>query len=142
MLYIPGRIPIIIHPAFWIFAALIGYVNSLSLIGTLVWIAVIFISVLFHEFGHAITAFMFNQKPRIELVALGGLTYHEGKKLKFGKQFLIVFNGPFFGFILFGIATFLLQYPALQQGNLGLILRLLQGVNLFWTICNLLPVFP
>lgn len=142
MLYIPGRIPIIIHPAFWIFAALIGYINSLTLVGTLIWIAVIFISVLFHEFGHALTAFMFKQKPRIELVALGGLTYHEGKKLKFGKQFLIVFNGPFFGFILFGIATFFLQYPALVQGNLGLILRLLQGINLFWTICNLLPVFP
>ncbi|KAG6559411.1 hypothetical protein RHABOEDO_001360 [Candidatus Rhabdochlamydia oedothoracis] len=142
MLYIPGRIPIIIHPAFWVFSALIGYVNSLSLLGTLVWIAVIFISVLFHEFGHALTAFCFKQKPRIELVALGGLTYHEGKRLKFGKQFLIVFNGPFFGFILFGIATFLLQYPALGQGNLGLILRLLQGINLFWTICNLLPVFP
>ncbi|MDR2539307.1 MAG: site-2 protease family protein [Chlamydiales bacterium] len=142
MLYIPGRIPIIIHPAFWIFATLIGYVNSLSLIGTLVWVVVIFISVLFHEFGHALTAFCFKQKPRIELVALGGLTYHEGKRLKFSKQFLIVFNGPFFGFILFGIATFLLQYPALGQGNLGLILRLLQGVNLFWTVCNLLPVFP
>lgn len=95
MLYIPGRIPIIIHPAFWIFAAIIGYVNSLSLLGTLVWVAVIFISVLFHEFGHALTAFCFKQKPRIELVALGGLTYHEGKRLKFSKQFLIVFNGPF-----------------------------------------------
>lgn len=142
MLYIPGRIPIIIHPAFWIFAALIGYVNSLNLIGTLIWVGVIFISVLFHEFGHALTAFMFKQKTRIELVALGGLTYHEGKKLKFGKQFLIVFNGPFFGFILFGIATFFLQYPTLAQGNLGLVLQLLRGINLFWTICNLLPVFP
>lgn len=142
MLYIPGRIPIVIHPAFWIFAALIGYVNSLSLIGTLVWVVVIFISVLFHEFGHALTAFCFKQRPRIELVALGGLTYHEGKKISFGKQFLIVFNGPFFGFILFGIAIFLLQYPALQQGNIGLILQLLKGVNLFWTACNLLPVFP
>jgi Zn-dependent protease len=142
MLYIPGRIPIIIHPAFWIFAALIGYVNSLNLIGTLIWVGVIFISVLFHEFGHALTAFMFKQKTRIELVALGGLTYHEGKKLKFGKQFLIVFNGPFFGFILFGIATFFLQYPTLAQGNLGLVLQLLRGINLFWTICNLLPIFP
>lgn len=142
MLYIPGRIPIIIHPAFWIFAALIGYVNSLNLIGTLIWVGVIFISVLFHEFGHALTAFMFKQKARIELVALGGLTYHEGKKLPFSKQFLIVFNGPFFGFILFGIATFFLQYPTLAQGNLGLVLQLLRGINLFWTICNLLPVFP
>lgn len=142
MLYISGRIPIIIHPAFWIFATLIGYINSLTLLGTLVWVVVIFISVLFHEFGHALTAFLFKQKPRIELVALGGLTYHEGRKLQFSKQFLIVFNGPFFGFILFGIATFLLQYPALVQGNLGLTLQLLQGVNLFWTICNLLPIFP
>lgn len=142
MLHFSGRIPITIHPTFWIFAGLIGYLNSLSFIGTLIWIAIIFVSVLFHEFGHALTAVIFGQNPRIELVALGGLTYHNGQKLPFWKQFFIVLDGPIFGFILVIIATLLLHIPALAQGMTGSILSLARVVNLFWTVANLLPVMP
>jgi stage IV sporulation protein FB len=142
MLQFPGRIPISIYPTFWLFAGLIGYLNSRSLVGTLIWIAIIFVSVLFHEFGHALTALLFGQNPRIELVALGGLTYHNGQKLPFWKQFFIVLDGPVFGFLLVIIATILLQVPALSQGMIGSVLSLTRVVNLFWTVVNLLPVMP
>ena len=97
MIRIGGRIPVTIYPTFWIVAALIGYVNSFSWMGTLIWMVIIFISVLFHEFGHALTSVLFGKNPRIELVAWGGLTYHEGENLSFPKQFLIVFDGPLLG---------------------------------------------
>jgi stage IV sporulation protein FB len=142
MLHFSGRIPISVYPTFWLFAALIGYLNSMSFIGTLIWVAIIFVSVLFHEFGHALTALMFGQTPRIELVALGGLTYHNGQKLPFWKQFFIVLDGPIFGFLLAILATILLQIPALAQGMTGSILSLTRIVNLFWTVVNLLPVMP
>jgi len=143
MIQIKGRIPLTIYPTFWLFAALIGYWNSQSFVGTLVWIGIIFVSVLFHEFGHALTALTFKQNPRIELVALGGLTYHEGGGiLPFWKQFLIVFNGPLFGFILVIVASLLLQIPSLAEGIIGVILSLTRVVNLFWTVVNLLPVMP
>lgn len=142
MLHFPGRIPISIYPTFWLFAALIGYLNSMSFLGTLIWVAIIFVSVLFHEFGHALTALMFGQHPRIELVALGGLTYHNGQKLPFWKQFFIVLDGPIFGFLLVIIATILLQVPALSQGMVGSMISLTRVVNLFWTLVNLLPVMP
>ncbi len=143
LIQIRGKIPLTIYPTFWLFAALIGYLNSQSFIGTLVWLVIIFVSVLFHEFGHALTALVFKQHPRIELVALGGLTYHDGGgKLPFWKQFLIVFNGPLFGFILVVVATLLLQMPLFSQGLVGSILSLTRLVNLFWTLVNLLPVMP
>ncbi len=142
MLQFRGRIPISIYPTFWLFAALIGYLNSMSFIGTLIWVGIIFVSVLCHEFGHAWTAVMFGQNPRIELVALGGLTYHNGQKLSFWKQFFIVLDGPVVGFILVLIATLLLQIPAFAQGTVAYILSLTRAVNLFWTIVNLLPVMP
>lgn len=143
IIQINGRIPLTIHPTFWVFAAIIGYLNSQSFIGTLIWIGIIFVSVLFHEFGHALTALSFKQNPRIELVALGGLTYHEGGgDLPFWKQFLIVFNGPLFGFILVIVASFLLHVPSLADGMSGSILSLMRIVNLFWTVINLLPVMP
>ncbi len=141
MIRIGGKIPIIIHPTFWIFAALIGLWNSQgSLVGTLLWIAIIFVSVLFHEFGHALTARGFGQKPRIELVALGGLTYHDGQSLPFWKQFLIVLDGPLFGFLLYigGSLAVPLVPPGLGQN----FLLVFAEVNLIWTLVNLLPVLP
>jgi stage IV sporulation protein FB len=142
MFRIPGRIPITIYGTFWLLAALIGFVNSHNILGTLIWMAIIFVSVLFHELGHALTALLFGQNPQIELVALGGLTYHDGKTLPFWKQFFIVLNGPLFGFLLFGIATFLLFVPSIAQSSFGPILSLTRAVNLFWTIVNLIPVMP
>lgn len=142
MIHIPGRIPITIHPLFWVTAGLIGFFNSMSLIGTLVWIVIIFVSVLVHEFGHALTSLLFKQSPRIELVALGGLTYHGGEKLPTWKQFFIVFNGPLFGFFLFLIASAVLLHPAMQQGFVGAVIMTFQAVNLYWTILNLIPVMP
>lgn len=140
MMVIRGKIPVLISPFFWLFAALIGWIMGQSLLGTLIWVGIIFVSVLFHEFGHALTATFFKQRARIQLVAMGGLTSFEGPKLKFWQQFLITFNGPLFGFFLFLIATALLQisFPPLVLS----ILKMAQYANLFWTIVNLLPVLP
>lgn len=142
MIRIPGRIPIFIYPTFWIVAALIGYVNSFSWMGTLIWIGIIFVSVLFHEFGHALTAVLFGKNPRIELVAFGGLTYHEGENLPFWKQFFIVLDGPLFGFLLFLTATALLAFGSFENETLFTTLKTFQWINLFWTLLNLLPVMP
>ncbi len=139
MIRIPGKIPVTIHPAFWVVAGLIGYFNALSFVGTLIWIGVIFVSVLVHEFGHALTAALFGLEPKIELVAFGGLTYHQGDKLPFWKQFFIVLDGPLFGFLLFGIATYILPYTS---GIWFAIVRPFQWINLIWTILNLLPILP
>ncbi len=140
MIEIPGPIPVAIHPFFWLFAALIGWMSSGTFMGMLIWLGIILISVLVHEFGHALTAVFFRQKARIQLVALGGLTSFDGPKLKFWQQFLITFNGPLFGFFLFLAATALLHLslPALWMN----ILKATQVANLFWTIVNLLPVLP
>jgi len=142
MIVIPGRIPIAIHPFFWLFAAMIGYFSSGSFIGMAVWVGIIFFSVLIHEFGHALTAVAFKQKTQIQLVALGGLTTFEGPKLRFWQQFLITFNGPLFGFFLYVLATLLLQADWSGTPLLFGILKATQMANLFWTIVNLLPVLP
>lgn len=136
------KIPISISPAFWLVAALIGYLSSFSFLGTLVWVVVIFVSVFVHEMGHALTAKAFGLKPRIAFVAMGGLTYHHGQSLPFWKQFLIVLNGPLFGLGLFFLASFILDFSSLQEGLLRSTILLFRGVNLFWTLVNLLPILP
>ena len=141
MIEIPGRIPIFIHPFFWVTAALIGWINSGTLLGLFIWLGIIFVSILFHEFGHAIAAICFKQKASIRLVAFGGVTSYDGPSLKLWQQFLIVLNGPLFGFLIFIAASLLLeffQWPILWAQ----ILRLTQIANFFWSVVNLFPVLP
>jgi len=85
---------------------------------------------------------MFGQKPHIELIAFGGLTYPEGPKLKLWKEFIVVFDGPLFGFLLVILATILLQFPIFAAPTVRPVLETFRIVNIFWTLVNLLPVIP
>ncbi|MCC5831844.1 MAG: M50 family metallopeptidase [Chlamydiales bacterium] len=142
MITIPGRIPISIHPLFWLIAFFIGWIWTMTLAGALVCIAVILFSVLFHEFGHALTAMLFGQKTRIELAAFGGFTYREGPKLKLWEEFLVVLNGPIAGFLLFLIAFAIFQNVEIESPLLLFTVKFTFVANLFWTVINLVPVLP
>lgn len=140
------KIPVKISPFFWLTAGLIGWINSMNLptplLFSLLWVFVIFISILVHEYGHAITSRYFGQKPRIQLVAFGGLTFPEGSRLKGWREFLVILNGPIFGFSLFLLSSFILATDFFTSQYIVYTLRIFQWVNLFWTIINLLPVMP
>lgn len=142
MITIPGSIPITIHPLFWLIAFFIGWMWTMTLTGALLCVAVILFSVLFHEFGHALTARIFGQKTRIELAAFGGFTYREGRKLKLWEEFLVVLNGPVAGFLLFVIAYLVYKQVHIESTSLLFILKFTFVANLFWTIINLIPVLP
>ncbi|HUD01631.1 MAG TPA: M50 family metallopeptidase, partial [Rhabdochlamydiaceae bacterium] len=143
MIRIPGRIPITIYPTFWILAALIAILfGEGDFLKMFIWVAVIFVSVLFHEFGHALTALLFGRNPRIELVAMGGLTYHDGDKLPYWKQFFITLNGPVFGFMIVVAVYLLRDIPSLSSGYAGQLLLQILVVNVIWTVVNLMPILP
>lgn len=136
-------IPIRIHPFFWILAALIGWLSTFDVLQTLIWMVIVFISVLIHEYGHALTALFFGQKSVINLVGFGGLTERTGPKLKPWQEFVIVLNGPLAGFLLFLCSDFLFMYVRDSWGEMtSYALGITAYVNLFWTIINLLPVQP
>ena len=142
MISIPGRIPIFIHPFFWFLILMIGWLNSESLSGTAIWAVVILVSILIHEYGHALTAVLFGQKAEINLVGLGGLTKRQGPDLNRWKEFLIVLAGPLAGFALFFVSYFLMGMISKENSLLFYILKVSINVNFFWTLLNLIPVFP
>lgn len=142
MLTIPGKIPIRIHPLFWLIAFFIGWIWTTSFVGALMCVVVILVSVLFHEFGHALTAVVFGQKTRIELAAFGGFTYREGRKLRLWEEFIVVLNGPIAGFLIFVVAYLVYRYVPIENQLLSFTVRFTFVANLFWTIINLVPVMP
>lgn len=138
-----GRsIPVAIHPIFWLTAGIIGWINSWTLMGTVIWMGVILISLLVHEYGHALAAKAFGQDAQISLVAMGGMTYHDGKKLKGWQDFVVVLMGPLAGISLFVLAYLLRALVGSSPPFIGYTLNIFVFVNLFWTIVNLLPILP
>lgn len=143
MITIPGRIPVRIFPLFWMLIFMIGWMNTNTLEGTAIWGVVILISILFHEFGHALTARLFGQEAAISLVGIGGQTTRRGDSLSKWKEFLIVLNGPLAGLLLFYLLYKLRpSFASEQYPTLNYALKIGIQVNLFWTILNLLPVWP
>lgn len=142
MIVLPFSIPVIILPFYWVLVGLIGWLNSQTIQGTLIWIAAITFSLLVHEYGHALTARWFGQRPKIYLEGLGGVTRKIGPEISLPKEFLVVLNGPLSSFVLY----FLSLFAAAQLPNASYVviyfLKAVQFVNLFWTVLNLIPVLP
>ncbi len=144
-----GPIPVEVHPGHFLMAAALGMPPRLGpngaseLIGQLLpWIAIVFVSVLFHELGHALVALRFGYRPQIELLWSGGLTHPNATApIPWLKDIALTLAGPVFGLILGGVA-FLAATWLQPPGTMGELLSTLISVNLYWSIFNLLPVLP
>jgi len=159
-------IPVRVHPLFWLLSIIFG-------LGTgqiLVWVFVVFFSILIHELGHAFAFRRYGQESYIVLHLMGGLTIpdspHWGGRnvsLSPNQQIFVSLAGPFAGFILamlvvagvffsggaISISLFLgiipipnLAYLPFGNNALYAFISMLLWVNVFWGLINLLPVFP
>ena len=103
------KIPIYIHPYFWVLVLLFsGIIESIT-IASFFYVFIIFISLIVHEYGHAIVALYFGASPRIELHAFGGTTYHDNTLSK-KQDFLITLAGPLFESLLIIIPYYCLKF--------------------------------
>lgn len=142
MISIPGPIPIVIRIPFWICIFIIAMTLSpMQWNQIAIWCLVICFSVIIHELGHALTALYFERPPRIELIAMGGVTYFNPKNLPVWKRFFITLNGPLFGFFL---ALFSYYFATLSSDNsfAQTFFNQVSSINLVWTLVNLLPILP
>jgi stage IV sporulation protein FB len=143
MIEIPGKIPIRIHPYFWVIIFLLGFSSFQEIVPSLLFVGIACVSVLVHEFGHALTAYAFGQRVNVELVALGGMTHHNGVKLKLWQEFLVVLNGPLAGLLLAFLTYEIKNAVNFPRTSIPyFILSVFLNVNIFWTIINLIPVLP
>jgi stage IV sporulation protein FB len=163
--------PVRVHPLFWLIAVLLGS-SSGDLLQILIWVFVVFISILIHELGHALAFRRFGLSSQIILHFSGGLTVPESTlwgsrwanvALGPNEQIFISIAGPGAGFlfaaliiggvILSGgsiITTRLLGIIPLPGfallpfgGNiLASFVTALLWVNIFWGFINLMPVYP
>lgn len=143
-------IPTKVHWMFWVVAALLGGIGGKEMTPdrykeVLVWIAVIFVSILWHELGHALTGRKYGSRPNILLYAFGGLAINAGGRTR-NQNLHVIAAGPGFGLVLGIIAWLVWKYlmpPAYEVNHLVFHLFMsLIWVNLVWSLVNMLPILP
>jgi stage IV sporulation protein FB len=153
-------IPVRVHPLFWLAAVLLGGLD-LPPKYLLVWVAVVFVSILIHEMGHALVIRQFGMWPRILLYTFGGLAIYDPVRRDPRRQMLISLAGPAAGFLLAGAIVLLSKanghpvefqigppfgleiIPARFENPLvTMSVYFLLQVNIWWGLMNLLPVYP
>ncbi len=137
--------PVAVHWMFWLIAALLAGVADANspegLQAVLVRIAVIFVSVLWHEMGHALVMRKFGEQPSILLYGLGGLAMGSGWRSRW-QQIWISLAGPLAGFLLAAVVWMLLQVLYVKSFLVAVAAITFLWVNIVWSAVNLLPIIP
>jgi Zn-dependent protease len=121
-----------------------SYIQTAGVQFALLWIPVLFISVLFHELAHAATIGLFGFGPsQIMLQGIGGVTINE-RRARPWQDLFISAAGPLSSFLLaFLVRLAMLNIPYLSRDRFFLsFLPLLAQANILWGFFNLLPVAP
>lgn len=139
-----------VHPTFWLFSLMMGYgFIQKGVIFVFLWVAASFLSILVHELGHVIAGRIFGQHGNIVLYSFGGLAVGSWHDARRWQRIIIMLAGPAAGFALYGLVTALdvfwfreAFYNARFDPRFAWSIRFLKYMNLFWSIMNLIPVFP
>jgi membrane-associated protease RseP (regulator of RpoE activity) len=143
-------IPVRVHPFFWLVSAIMGW-NPHEPNYMFLWVACVFVSILVHEFGHALTARYFGWPPEVVLYSFGGFAaFTPTWGYTTGRAVLVLLAGPGAGFVLYALLLgaerlILNDLPFAGDGRLRYLnyaLSRMELINLGWGLLNLLPVFP
>jgi stage IV sporulation protein FB len=138
-----GPFPVSVYPWFFITAVLLGMGYGFGW-KMLAWIAVVFVSVLVHELGHALVGRAFGGRPEIRLEAFGGATFPQfAKQPGPARQFILSVAGPVAGLFLGGAAYLLVRaWPPDPRSVSAFLMRQFMWVSVVWAAFNLLPILP
>jgi stage IV sporulation protein FB len=132
----------------WIFFASYASGGAATAVDSLVFMLLLFLCVLLHEFGHIFTARAFGvPTPYVTLLPIGGVAQLERIPEEPGQEFLIAIAGPlvnvFITIALVLLAGAHLQTSAAAVDNMQIpLLDRLAAVNLFLALFNMIPAFP
>jgi Zn-dependent protease len=137
-----GKIPVRVLPSFFFMTVLLGVFGTN--LGVLVaWVAIVFVSVLLHELGHASMGLAFGLEPRIDLHGMGGTTsWATPRNLSVARRIAISLAGPGAGLVV-GAIVWAVGPDAFARLPLGdFVYANVLFVNVGWGILNLIPMLP
>jgi stage IV sporulation protein FB len=136
-------IPIRVEWSFWLIALFLGFGAREGWL-LVAWVAIVLVSVLVHELGHAFALRAFHQQPRVVLHAFGGLTYGSGAYRSRAQSIIVSAAGPLCALVLLGLPAYfyLGGLSEFREYETYVIVSDIAFVNIAWSIVNLLPILP
>ena len=134
-----------VKASFLLVAALIGFAGGFGDVArTIAWVAIVFVSILIHELGHAFAARRYSAEVAIEVNGLGGLTRWSvaADQLTPGRRAFIAAAGSAVGIVVGGLVWAVARAMGPYQPLTAFILNSIIYVNLFWGLLNWLPIRP
>ncbi len=133
----------------WIFAAAYASSGAATAWDTLLFVVLLFLCVLLHEFGHIFTARAFGvTTPYVTLLPIGGVAQLERIPEEPYEELLIAIAGPMVNVVITLLLVFLAgahlnpsAAVAVDNTQISMVDRL-AIVNLFLALFNLIPAFP
>ena len=133
----------------WIFAASYASGGAATALDSLVFMVLLFLCVLLHEFGHILTARAFDvPTPYVTLLPIGGVAQLERIPEEPWEEFLIAIAGPMVNIVIMAVLMVLFDAQlqpsaaaAVDNLKIPLVDRL-AAVNLFLALFNMIPAFP
>ena len=133
----------------WIFAASYASGGAATAWDSLVFMLLLFLCVLLHEFGHIFVARAFGvPTPYVTLLPIGGVAQLERIPEEPWEEFLIAIAGPLVNVVIavvlvYGFGANLQASAAAAVDNLKIpLVDRLAAVNLFLALFNMIPAFP
>jgi Zn-dependent protease len=136
-------IPVRVEPVFFVIIVVLG-LNPRDLQPVLIvsWVVIAFLSILLHEFGHAVAFRIFGIHPSITLYGMGGLTHGEGRLTPM-ESIAVSLAGPLSALVLLGLpALWLEANGSISSVDGRTILAQVIWINVGWSVLNLLPILP
>lgn len=143
-------INVFIHWTFWLLPLWIVWndAGGASLWTHLALTAFLFVCIVLHEFGHALTARHFGIQTRsITLSPLGGIAQLERMSHKPWEEFCIAIAGPMVNVVIASVLSAMLFAgylvdPQVLETGVGSFLGLLVLLNVVMVVFNMIPAFP
>jgi Zn-dependent protease len=139
-------IPVEIQPWFWVTLAILGGGFGVDSPDALLQVALFVmagaVSVLVHEFGHALTVRGFGSPVRVVLHAFGGYAAFPNAMIGRGRQFVVAAAGPALQLALGLAAWLVLRQVRLPTPPAFGFVHDLFVISVFWAVLNLVPVIP
>ncbi len=133
-------IPVRVEPVFFLILAVLGWANSRTPTGIVVFMVVGGLSILLHELGHATAHRSFGAHPRVTLTGFGGVTV--GPVHPRGRSLVVTLAGPIAGFVAALVGVALSHAVTGPSTVVKTAIDDLIWVNVLWGVFNLLPILP
>ncbi len=135
-------IPVGVHASFLLVVVFGPLTDAAS---AMLWLVAVFLAVLLHELGHALTARTFGAGGvHLVLYGLGGLTSFQPGRIGHGRRFLISAAGSFFGIVM-GAGIIGLARVGVFDGWNDLAIDFLDYfvfAAFIWGVLNWIPIVP